>query len=101
MAAWEVGAVRAKGWVIASSVVLATSVAVQAQESIPAKPKSKAEAAPAVATSDLGTGPATVAPHWSKYEYPRSVPEGALYHLVVRGDTLWDLSRKYLNSPYL
>jgi hypothetical protein len=100
--------VRAKTcWAIAGFVVLATSVAAQAQDasSIPAKPKAKTAAAspasPAAPASDLATGPATVAPHWSKYEYPRSVPEGALYHMIVRGDTLWDLSRKYLNNPYL
>jgi len=46
-------------------------------------------------------GPATIAPHWSKYKYPESVPEGAPYHIVEKGDTLWDLSRTYLGNPYL
>jgi hypothetical protein len=49
----------------------------------------------------LQTGPATVAPHWSKYKYPETIPEGAQYHIVERGDTLWDLSKKYLNNPFL
>ena len=51
--------------------------------------------------SGLRTGPATVAPHWSKYKYPDSIPEGASYHIVERGDTLWDLSKRYLNNPFL
>jgi hypothetical protein len=29
------------------------------------------------------------------------VPEGVPYHIVERGDTLWDLSRTYLGNPYL
>jgi hypothetical protein len=51
--------------------------------------------------SGLRTGPATVAPHWSKYKYPDSIPEGASYHIVEKGDTLWDLSKRYLNNPFL
>jgi hypothetical protein len=46
-------------------------------------------------------GPATISPHWSRYKYPESVPEGAPYHIVEKGDTLWDLSRTYLGNPYL
>lgn len=46
-------------------------------------------------------GPATIAPHWSKYTYPESVAEGAAYHLIEKGDTLWDLANRYLGSPYL
>ena len=49
----------------------------------------------------LRTGPATVAPHWSKYKYPESVPEGATYYIIERGDTLWDLSKRYLGNPFL
>jgi hypothetical protein len=49
----------------------------------------------------LQTGPATVAPHWSKYKYPETIPEGASYHIVERGDTLWDLSKRYLNNAFL
>ncbi len=60
-------------------------------------PTAKAQAA----DSGLLTGPATVAPHWSKYRYPESIPEGATYYIVVRGDTLWDISKRFLQTPYL
>ncbi len=58
-------------------------------------------AKPGSSDAGLPVGPATVAPHWSKYDYPKSVPEGAPYHIIERGDTLWDLSSRYLGSPYL
>ena len=51
--------------------------------------------------SDLKTGPATIAAHWSKYKYPDSVPEGTAYYVIVKGDTLWDLSKRFLQSPFL
>lgn len=51
--------------------------------------------------SGLRVGPATIAPHWSKYDYPTSIAEGQSYHIVERGDTLWDLAARYLGSPYL
>jgi hypothetical protein len=53
------------------------------------------------ATSGLQTGPATVAPHYSRNEYPTSIPEGATYYIVERGDTLWDISARYLGNAYL
>jgi hypothetical protein len=53
------------------------------------------------APAGLRTGPATVSPHWSKYKYPDSIPEGASYHIVEKGDTLWDLAKRYLNNPFL
>jgi hypothetical protein len=50
----------------------------------------------------LQTGPATVAPHWTRNpSYPTSIPEGAAYHIVEKGDTLWDLAGRYLANPYL
>lgn len=58
-------------------------------------------AAPASDIAGLKTGPATVAPHWSKNKYPDSVPEGAIYYIVERGDNLWDLSKRFLGNPYL
>ncbi len=54
------------------------------------------------APAALQTGPATVAPHWTKNTgYPTSIPEGTAYHIVVRGDTLWDIAARYLKTPYL
>ena len=39
--------------------------------------------------------------HWSPYDYPREIPEGTQYHIIVDGDTLWDLAGRYLNDPLL
>jgi hypothetical protein len=49
----------------------------------------------------LSTGPATVAAHWSKYDYPRSIPDGATYYIIVKGDTLWDIAKRFLHNAYL
>jgi hypothetical protein len=57
--------------------------------------------APAPADSGLLTGPASIPPHWSKYKYPESIPEGAKYYIIVRGDTLWDISKRFLGNPFL
>lgn len=38
--------------------------------------------------------------HWSPYK-AAATPEGGTVHVVVQGDTLWDLSKKYLENPYL
>lgn len=56
--------------------------------------------APAAAPGLL-TGPATVAPHHSRNKYPTSIPEGAAYYIVEKGDTLWDLSARFLGNAYL
>jgi LysM repeat protein len=70
-----------------------------AQEPTTAKPAKASAAAPEAA--GLKVGPATIAPHWSRNVYPTTVPEGAIYYIVERGDTLWDISKKYLGNPYL
>jgi hypothetical protein len=47
-------------------------------------------------------GTIKVETHASKWDYPKElkVPEGSRTHLVEKGDTLWDLSGKYLGNPY-
>ena len=47
-------------------------------------------------------GTIKVETHRSKWDYPKElkVPEGSRTHLVEKGDTLWDLSGKYLGNPY-
>jgi hypothetical protein len=61
-------------------------------------PATAQDAAP---SATLQTGPAEVARHWSKYDYPGSIPEGAPYVIIKDGDTLWDLAGTYLGSPFL
>jgi len=39
--------------------------------------------------------------HWSRYEAPTHYPEGTQIHIIVEGDTLWDLSGRYLENPFL
>ena len=39
--------------------------------------------------------------HWSTYDAPRSFAQGTQLHIIVRGDTLWDLSNRYFNNPFL
>jgi len=57
---------------------------------------------PAPAAAGLQTGPATIAPHWTKNTaFPTAIPEGATYYIVVRGDTLWDVSARFLKNAYL
>jgi hypothetical protein len=58
-------------------------------------------AKPAASSGELLRGPATIPQHWSRYKYPESIPEGAAYYIIVRGDTLWDLSAKFLGNPFL
>lgn len=40
--------------------------------------------------------------HYSRWNYPKEVvvPAGKQLHLVQKGDTLWDLGRKYLGNPF-
>lgn len=39
--------------------------------------------------------------HWSRYQAPTRYPEGTQLHIIVEGDTLWDLSGQYFDNPFL
>ncbi|MCZ7652812.1 MAG: LysM peptidoglycan-binding domain-containing protein [Thermoanaerobaculia bacterium] len=39
--------------------------------------------------------------HWTAWDPPTEFPEGSRIHVVVPGDTLWDLARQHLGDPYL
>ncbi len=53
-------------------------------------------------TQPQDSGPVTVVPHFSRWDYPKEpqAPQGAQVYIVQKGDTLWDLSGKFLNNPY-
>lgn len=89
------------GWLLIVSAGLGLAGSVLAQPAPPAGSLPPARPPATAAVGQLRVGPATIAPHWSKYDYPRSVPEGAPYHIIERGDTLWDLSKRYLANAYL
>jgi hypothetical protein len=42
-----------------------------------------------------------VGDHWTPYDPPTDLPEGARVHTVVPGDTLWALAEEHLGDPYL
>jgi LysM domain-containing protein len=41
-----------------------------------------------------------VGDHWTAWN-PPTPPPGEQVHIVIKGDTLWDLAAKYLGNPYL
>jgi LysM repeat protein len=60
-------------------------------------------AVPALGAQEAATGSnGKVQAHTSKWDYPKelNVPEGSKTHMVEKGDTLWDISGKYLGNPY-
>lgn len=52
-------------------------------------------------TSGENENEIVVPPHWSRYQAPTSYPEGTQLHIIERGDTLWDLSNRYFENPFL
>jgi hypothetical protein len=42
-----------------------------------------------------------VGDHWTAWDPPTSFPEGVEVYVIVPGDTLWDLSQRFLGDPYL
>lgn len=75
-------------WFVSAASLVASMAAV---------PSARAQATAPPAT----TAPTTVPVHWSKNPYPTSVPEGSSLYIVQRGDTLWDLARRFHGNPYL
>ena len=94
---------RAMG-ILCGSTALSLILVTAGAQDVPPTPapmgvRASAEAPPA--DSGLQKGPATIPRHWSKYQYPETIPDGATYYIIVRGDTLWDISRRFLRNPYL
>jgi hypothetical protein len=42
-----------------------------------------------------------VGDHWTAWDPPATIAEGAQVHIIERGDTLWDLAARFLGDPYL
>ncbi len=39
--------------------------------------------------------------HWTAWNPPAAIEEGAEVHIIQRGDTLWDLAQRFYGDPYL
>ena len=95
---------RAMGILCGSAALSLILVQAGAMDVMPAQPPARAKAPadqPPAEPGGLLKGPATVARHWSKYQCPSEIPDGATYYIIVRGDTLWDISKRFLSNPYL
>jgi LysM repeat protein len=68
----------------------------------PALAPALALAAQGVPDASGAAGAVKVQRHASRWKYPQEVSpaRGQKLHTVEKGDTLWDLGRKYLASPY-
>lgn len=59
----------------------------------------------AVATVGLAQAPPKdlkqVGDHWTAWDPPASIEEGAEVHIIESGDTLWDLAERFYGNPYL
>jgi hypothetical protein len=42
-----------------------------------------------------------VGDHWTPYDPPADIPADAQVYVIVKGDTLWALAKKFLDNPYL
>jgi len=58
-----------------------------------------------IATCLLATLPllsqTVVEEHWSPYDYPKEIPADVNVHIIVKGDTLWDIANQYYQDPFL
>ena len=94
------------------TVGAAAALARQEQGATPPEEAKKDEPAAVVAATPNAPSEGSARPprtgkmvgdHWTPYEPPaaESFPQGSTLHVIVAGDTLWDLSTRYLENPYL